>query len=187
MIQLERLALKHDKWVALVIRSLGCNPSRAEDVVQDSYIRIHRYLQEGKDISYGDDDVNDFYFYNVLRSVYINSSKKKTVSNNYVDLPEDKLNYLLNSIVSEESDKEEQEGYKRLMHKVSAELNSWDSYSKAVFIAYFATDMSLDKLSGATDIGRSSLYNTIRTYRDIMQDSLSEDAEDYNNGDYNLI
>lgn len=187
MTQLEKLATKHDKWIALVIRSFGCNPSKAEDVVQDSYIRIHSYLQQGIDISYGEDDVNDFYFYNVLRSVYINTSKRKIVSNNYIDLSQDKLNHLLNSIIAEESDEAEQEGFKRLSHKVAAELNSWDSYSKAVFIAYFATDMSLDKLSSATGIGRSSLYNTIRTYREIMKDSLSEDAEDYNNGDFNLI
>ncbi len=50
--QLEKLASKHKTWVGLV-RSMGCNPSYVEDVVQDAYIRVYEYLNKGVDISYG--------------------------------------------------------------------------------------------------------------------------------------
>ena len=76
--ELEILARKHDDWINC-IKGMGCNESLAEDYVQDAYIKFHNYLQKGKNISYGDDDVNTFYFYMTLRSVYIDDKKKKTV------------------------------------------------------------------------------------------------------------
>ena len=78
--QLEKLASKHSTWLGLV-KSMGCNPAYVEDVVQDAYIRVYEYLEKGVDISYGEDDVNDFYMYMTLRSIYLNQSKRKCVSN----------------------------------------------------------------------------------------------------------
>jgi hypothetical protein len=36
-------------------------------------------------------------------------------------------------------------------------------------------------------IGRSSLYNSIRNYRDIIKDKFMEDVEDFYNKDYDKI
>ena len=65
MKELEKIALKHDRWVALV-QNMGCNPSYCEDVVQDAYLKIWSYIEQGKDITYGEDDINDFYVYMTL-------------------------------------------------------------------------------------------------------------------------
>jgi len=184
--QLEKLASKHKTWVGLV-KSMGCNPSYVEDVVQDAYIRVYEYLSKGVDISYGDDDVNDFYMYMTLRSIYLNKAKKKSIANETVDMQQEALEFTLNNLREEFADVEEEQGFKRLMNKIFTEVNSWDFYSKNIFIAYFTTGLSLDKLSNETGIGRSSLYNSIRRYREVIRESFSEDAEDYYNGDYDKI
>jgi DNA-directed RNA polymerase specialized sigma24 family protein len=184
--QLEKLASKHSTWVGLV-KSMGCNPAYVEDVVQDAYIRVYEYLEKGVDISYGEDDVNDFYMYMTLRSIYLNQSKKKSVANEILDIQEDALDFTLNSIREEFIDVEGEKGFNRLMDKIFTEVNSWEFYSRNIFIAYFTTGLSLDKLSKETGIGRSSLYNSIKRYREIIRENFSEDAEDYYNGDYDKI
>ena len=73
-VQLRILAKKHKRWIALV-NSMGCNKHESEDVVQDAYLKIHKYLEKGTNIDYGVQDVNDFYFYMTLRSIYLNKVK----------------------------------------------------------------------------------------------------------------
>jgi DNA-directed RNA polymerase specialized sigma24 family protein len=184
--QLNKLAAKHETWVGLV-KGMGCNPAYVDDVVQDAYIRVYEYLSKGVDISYGEDDVNDFYMYMTLRSIYLNGLKKKSVYNEMLDVQEEKLEYVLGNIKNEYADVEQEKGFNKLISKIFTEVNSWDFYSRNVFIAYFTTGLSLDKLSNETGIGRSSLYNSIRRYRDIIRQGFSEDAEDYYNGDYDKI
>tara|TARA_R110002073_G_scaffold11749_3_gene52958 strand:+ start:2356 stop:2922 length:567 start_codon:yes stop_codon:yes gene_type:complete len=184
--QLRKLAAKQKTWVGLV-KGMGCNPAYVDDVVQDAYIRVHDYLSKGVDISYGEDDVNDFYMYMTLRSIYLNGVKRKCVSNELLDTQEETLDYVLGNLKDEFIDVEQEKGFNKLISKIFTEVNSWDFYSRNVFIAYFTTGLSLDKLSSETGIGRSSLYNSIKRYRDIIRDSFSEDAEDYYNGDYDKI
>ena len=184
--QLRKLAAKQKTWVGLV-KGMGCNPAYVDDVVQDAYIRVYDYLSKGVDISYGEDDVNDFYMYMTLRSIYINGVKKKCVSNELLDIQEETLDYVLGNLKSDFADVEQERAFGKLMNRIFSEVNSWDFYSRNVFIAYFTTGLSLDKLSSQTGIGRSSLYNSIRRYREIIKESFSEDAEDYYNGDYDKI
>jgi len=183
--ELELLANKHEKWIILV-RSLGCSEYIAEDVVQDAYIRIWEYLQKGVNIDYGDDDVNEFYMYMTLRSIYFNSIKKKSLDI-YEPPHTEALNLMLGKLKDEYSDVEMEDAYTRLINKIFTEVNSWDFYSRNIFIAYFTSGLSLDKLSSDTEIGRSSLYNSIRKYRDVIQVMFDEDAQDFFNGDYDKI
>lgn len=185
MRELEILAKKHQKWIMLV-KSLGCTNHLAEDVVQDAYIRIYEYLQKGVNIDYGSDDVNEFYMYMTLRSIYFNSLKKKGLEF-YEPEHTEALNKMLNRLKDEYSDVEMEDAYVRLINKIYTELNTWDFYSRNIFIAYFTSGLSLDKLSAETLIGRSSLYNSIRQYRDVIKEMFNEDAEDFFNGDYDKI
>lgn len=185
MRELNILASKHRKWCDLV-RSLGCNDSYVEDIVQDAYIRIWEYLQKGVNINYGDDDVNEFYMYMTLRSIYFNSIKKKSIDL-YEPINTEQLNTVLNRLKDDYSDIEMEDAYEVLIDKIFSEVNKWDFYSRNIFIAYFTSGLSLDKLSKDTGIGRSSLYNSIRKYREIIQDMFSEDAQNFYNKDYNKL
>ena len=48
MRELELLAKKHKRWCGLV-RSMGCNTSLIEDVVQDSYLKIREQFSGLRD------------------------------------------------------------------------------------------------------------------------------------------
>lgn len=185
MKELEKIAQKHKRWVALV-QNMGCNPSLCEDVVQDAYLKIWSYIEQGKDITYGEDDINDFYVYMTLRSIYINMCKKKGLEFRDISDPE-VLDYFISKMRETYADIEQQESFDRLINKIYAEINTWDFYNRNIFIAYFTSGLSFDKLSEDTGIGRSSLYNSIRKHREVIRDMFSEDAEDYYNGNYNLI
>lgn len=84
-------------------------------------------------------------------------------------------------------DLEQQEAFTKIYNKILDEINSWDFYNKNLCIAYFTTGLSLDKLVKELGIGRSSLYNSIRNYRDIIKDKFMEDVEDFYNKDYDKI
>jgi DNA-directed RNA polymerase specialized sigma24 family protein len=183
--ELELLAKKHSRWVSM-LRGLGCNPDYAEDFVQDAYIRVYEYVEKGVNIDYGDDDVNEFYFWNVLRSLYYNSQKKGGLDI-FETNSDEHLNYVLDKLKAEYSDVEMEDAYSRLINKIFTEVNSWDFYSRNIFIAYFTSGLSLDKLSEDTEIGRSSLYNSIRKYREVIQHLFDEDAQDFYAGDYSHI
>ena len=183
--QLNKIASKHDRWVSLV-QSMGCNPSYVEDVVQDAYLKVWKHLENGKQIVHGDDDINDFYFYMTLRSVYFDGKKKK----NAVDFDfkdEESLRLAIDNLVSTDAPVEESEAFDKLVSKIFREVNTWEFYHKNVFIAYFTSGLSLDKLSKDIGIGRSSLYNSIKKYREVIKEMFMEDAEDYYNGDYEYI
>lgn len=184
MDELNKLALRHEKWCALVLR-MGCNKSDVEDIVQDSYIRIYEYLKNGVDIKYGDDDVNEFYFYLTLRSVYVNSVKKNKIK--FIDAEMETLDHILSNIRDEFIDCEEEEAFASLEKKIYREINTWDNYYQRIFVGYYTTNMSLRKMSNETDIGFSSLYNSLIKHKQILIDAIGEDFEDYINGDYHKL
>ena len=184
--QLEKLSVKHKDWIDIV-KSFGCNESSAEDVVQDSYLKIYDRLEKGVDITYGDSDVNTFYMYMTLRSVYINNAKRKSVWNGAIDSTQENLDSKFESLKDEYADVEMEDAYRRMMNSIFTEINSWDFYSRNIFIAYFTSGLSLTKLSDNIGIGRSSLYNSIRLCRDIIKEHFEEDVQDFYNGDYDKI
>jgi len=72
---LEKIASKHKDWVRIV-KSFGCEGSKCEDIVQEMYIKIHTLIVKGIDISY-EDDINHFYIYRILRSLFIDLCMKE--------------------------------------------------------------------------------------------------------------
>ena len=66
---------KHKQWIRTV-RSFGCYPSLAEDVVQSMYIQLICDIQKGLDLWYGN-EINSYYVYKVLRGIYLNTHKKE--------------------------------------------------------------------------------------------------------------
>ena len=69
MTTLEKIANKHDDWVRIV-KSFGCKNEYCEDIVQTMYLKMHTLINRGIDISY-EDDINHFYIYRMLRSLFI--------------------------------------------------------------------------------------------------------------------
>ena len=66
---LEDLGKMHNIWVAMSL-NLGVPPHMVEDLVQEMYLRIHKYITEKEKIYYQDKGINRFYIWTVLRNMW---------------------------------------------------------------------------------------------------------------------
>ena len=154
---------KHNDWVSIVL-SFGCNPSVAEDIVQEVYIKLDRLMDKGLDASYGD-EVNYYYIYKQLRGTYINFAKQKhKINMQYIEemgIPEIEL---------EEADDEKYDVL-NLMKNLDKELEQMYWYDRKVFEIIMG-GKKIAELSRDTDIGYYSLYNTFRNTINTLKDKL---------------
>ena len=50
--------------------SFGCDMDEAQDLVQEFYLRMHKYIKDPAKIMYNDDEVNRFFVYVTLKNMY---------------------------------------------------------------------------------------------------------------------
>jgi RNA polymerase sigma factor (sigma-70 family) len=174
---LTKVAKHHKEWVS-VVRSWGVG-ELSEDLVQEMYLRLHKYSNESKFIDeHG--HVNKFYVYVTLRNMFhlYNSDKKK------IDKVRIGDGFECYDIVS---DIEEQHGYELIIQKAEQEIDSWDWYDRKLFRLYVNTDMSMRDIEKETNISLTSIFNTIKNCRARLNRELGEDFQDYCNGDFDRI
>ena len=69
------IAKKHETWIDIVC-TFGCTRRIAEDITQEMYIKIQLKLEEGKlDIMYND-EINYYYIFKTLNSIFIDLKRK---------------------------------------------------------------------------------------------------------------
>jgi DNA-directed RNA polymerase specialized sigma24 family protein len=146
---LELLFKKHKQWVDIVA-SFGCNIETAEDIVQEMYIKIQKKIENGTDILYNEDEINYYYIYLTLRTLFIDLKRKekKVTIYNIEDLHKDIVD-------------EEYIDYSRTLKSVLKELDKQFWYDKKVY-EIIASGQSISELSRKTNISYYSLYNTYR-------------------------
>lgn len=154
--------LKHKDWINIV-KSFGCNPSLAEDIVQEMYIQLHLDVQKGLDLWYGN-DVNHYYCYKVLRGIYLNVHKKEAKKIKiYLDQTKE-----IQQIDEKEVDEIE---YAKNKEKVDRILNELYWYDRKVF-EIIASGKSVASLSRETGISYISLYNTYRITKKFIKEQI---------------
>lgn len=136
---------KHDQWVEIV-QSFGCNRDTAEDLVMEMYIRIKRKIDEGVDIMFSDSQVNYYYIFKTLNSMFLDLKKKeRRVSF------EDLENYHFQN--------EEKVDYELMYGLVQEQLKEFHWYDQKVY-ELIEGGMSIQALSDKTRIGYHSLRHT---------------------------
>lgn len=188
---LSKLAKSHNDWLRMVL-GFGANPSIAEDIVQDMYLKIHGMVERGKDITYGDDDVNRFYIYLTLKSLHGDYYRQKNKLTIYStdDNPEENKYDSISS--KDEYNSVEQEAFEKTYAKIMAVLNKLPlsdnyPYFKNIFIGYNTRDLSMRRMAKETGINVNSIFNTLTKVMAIVREECGEDLEDYFNKDYHLI
>lgn len=164
MTTLEKLAQRHKDWIRIV-RSFGCEGDLCEDVVQEAYLKIHTLLDKGLDINY-EDDINYFYMYRCLKSLFIDlcRKEKKIVKVN--------VDYLKKYVQEEEIKKyRDIEGK---MKKLDTLLDEMYWYDAKVF-NLVSQGMSIAELSKQTNISYYSLYNTYKNVKNIIRQNIKWD------------
>lgn len=144
---------KHKTWIN-VVKSFGCNPSTAEDIVQEMYLQLHKDLNKGLDFTYND-EVNYFYVYKILRGIYCNIYKKEARQLKIY------MEEMKEEIVEIDDLGIDEHEYAKRQDKIGEVLSSLYWYDAKVF-EIVASGKSVAALSRETKISYYSLYNTYR-------------------------
>jgi len=158
---LQKIASKHNDWVRIV-KSFGCEGDKCEDIVQEMYLKAHTLISNGTDISFGD-EINHFYIYRVLRSLFIDLCRKEA------KITKVNIEYL-EKFVEEEEIKE----YKDIegkMKQLDTLLDEVYWYDKKIF-DLISSGMSIAELSKKTNISYYSLYNTYKNVKTLIKQNI---------------
>ena len=122
----------------------------------------------GTDISYGD-DINHFYIYRILRSLFIDLCRKEA------KITKVNIDYL-EKFVQEEEEKE----YKDIegkMKELDSLLDKVYWYDAKVFNLIAEQNISIAELSKKTGISYYSLYNTYKNVKSLIKTEIQWDQE----------
>ena len=149
----------------------------ASDIVQMVFVRLLEMEGEGRTNFYEGDSLNFFYVYraSINTALKYQRAKKKInkVSLDDIDLeiedfPEEKLSM------------------ERMLDRMDQELSDLHWYDEKM-IRIYMEGTSMNKIHRETDIGLTSIKNTIKNGKARIHDRLREDWEDFQNGDHEKI
>ena len=60
-----------------IVHSFGCNVDTSEDLVQEMYVKIHLKLEDGLDIVYAENEINYYYIFKTLRTLFLDLKRKE--------------------------------------------------------------------------------------------------------------
>tara|TARA_B100000900_G_scaffold350883_1_gene317677 strand:+ start:23429 stop:23923 length:495 start_codon:yes stop_codon:yes gene_type:complete len=160
---LEIIFDKHDDWVGIVC-SFGCNKSTAEDIVQECYIKLDRLIKSGTNFMYNEKEINHFYVFRTLRSLFIDLKRKekKTTFVEIDNISEKKLGKLITEFELDITEK---------YSEIQDELNAMHWYDRRVY-NYIEGGESIAGLSEKTEISYYSLYNTYKNVKTKLKKKL---------------
>ena len=165
MTTLQKIAEKHNDWLRIV-KSFGCDGDKCEDIVQEMYLKANTLINSGTDISYGE-DINHFYIYRILRSLFIDLCRKEAKIT--------KVNIEhLERFVQEEETKQ----YKDIegkMKELDTLVDKLYWYDAKVWRLIAEEKMSIAQLSKESGISYYSLYNTYKNVKTLIKNNIQWD------------
>lgn len=165
--QIQHIALKHKDWVNIA-RSFGAK-TEAEDIVQEMYLRLNKYIKP-------DQPISTSYVWITLRNIYFDFLKHEPLTIELNLSESDELSDI-NSIFA----------YDNLNECVKSKLNDLHWFDKMLFELYVNSGKSMRDIASETKISLSCIFNTISKVRSYLREELNEDYEDYLNKDYEWL
>ena len=162
---LEILSKRHDEWIRMAM-SFGADRDSAQDLVQDMYLRMYKYVENPERIMYNEDEVNTYFVFVVLRNLFISS--KKSMSFDQLEDIDGEM---------EEPNYDYENAYNRLLDELWEEVESWHWYDTKLFKLYHNTDMTIKRISEETKISERSIWNTLDNGRKRIQANRKEAYE----------
>lgn len=186
---LEMLAVHHAEYIKMAKAIAGNNNevfNYAEDFVQEAYLRLSRYDDLFEKIVNSKGKVSKGYMFFCLRSIIVNTIKKKSnLKYNYLGSQydfEETYNFI------EQGINEEKLGFEALenkMYQILKQEAKWFDYE--LFKTYLTTKKSFRTIADESKIGIRTIYLSIKRSKMIIAKKLFEDYQDFINGDYDLI
>lgn len=146
-----------------------------EDLVQEMYLRVDRYCTEDKTLK--DGKVNKPYINFVLRSIFIDYCKSKSVVNKQS----------IDGLDFEQPTYETENANEKIHLKLLLIMDKWTWYDKEMYRLNVLNKIPMREISKNTTITLSSIFKTIKSCKRRIRKELYEDYEDYINQDYERI
>tara|TARA_A100001391_G_scaffold202080_1_gene190704 strand:- start:1619 stop:2188 length:570 start_codon:yes stop_codon:yes gene_type:complete len=183
---LELLSKNHSTWIAMGL-SIGIPKHLVEDFVHELYLRFNKYIKDVKKIMYNETEVNKFYVYVTLKNLWTDYSKAKG-KHKIIRLDDYEVTYEIVDGESENYNYAKHSAEEKIINKIKSEVENWEHwYDRKLFKIYYETDISMRKLAKETNISVTSIFNSCKNYKEMIQSKFGEDFEDYLNGDFHLI
>lgn len=188
---LEELSKRNDEWIKIAL-SICKDKTLANDLVQEMYLRIEKYIKDIDRIT-TNDKISSLYIYVTIRNLYFKhqNSKKRKIIYQYKDYDSfddnDVFNNDTDSIENDLELLEMEKAHKKIMEKILQEISTWHWYDEKLFKLYFFTNKSLRNIASETRISLTSIYNSCKNYKEILTEKLGEDITDFFNKDYYQI
>lgn len=173
---LSRVCEHHKEWIKIA-KVYGCG-DYSEDLVQEVYIKLHKYASERKVFTNG--NINKGYVFFAIRNAAKTYHKKK-------------MKRCDNQTLSESDEQEEdetsvdKEAWERFCEKVEDSSLEWKWSDKQIFDEYRLTKTSMRKLGAKYNISWVSIFTTIKNCKTKLKDELHEDYKNYQEGNYEEI
>ena len=155
---------KHNTWLNQVAYNFTGNKNDAEELVQDLYLR----LMEMKDINkiMYNNDVNLFYLYKMVKSIYLNGLKKQTnhlpIDDDLVNLPADSYSY--------DADDE----FEEMLRLTNEALDKEHWFGEKLLRIYINDGHSIQSLHNATGISNSTIWTQLQKTKKYVKEYVNK-------------
>ena len=142
---------KHNTWLLQVSYNFTNSKDKAQELVQDLYLKLMEF-QNIQKIMFKD-DVNLFYLYKMLKSIYLNGLKRLKPS---LPLDDDLLNK-----PADEYSYEADNDFERMLVLTHEALNQEYWFGKKLLEVYINEGHSIQSLHDATGISNSTIWTQL--------------------------
>jgi DNA-directed RNA polymerase specialized sigma24 family protein len=172
---LSKVSSQHKEWVKIVTTFGSDYP---EDVVQEMYIRVHKYGQKEKVLNESG-EVNLFYIWTLLRNCWHDSNKLNKLE--FISIE------CLHTLSSEIDQVEKHEAFHKIETLIEEETKTWHHYDRMLFDIYRKKTLSMRDIAKETNISLTSIFNTLKNCKERIKENVGEDYEDYLHDEFELI
>lgn len=156
-----------------MVKSFGADQDLANDIVQEMYVRLYKYIENPEKIMYNEQEVNTFFVYVTLRNMYATLMKAKSRFE-FVD-----VSTIEDELIFDPANEEAEAALVELYDDIWGKAEDWHWYDKKIFGLYHNTDMSIRTLADKTKISARSIFNTLKNARERIQTDCSGTYEAY--------
>ena len=152
---LEKAFQKHKTWVN-ICKSFGLDYATSEDLVMEMYIKLDYITKKGTDITYNKDELNYYYIFKILYTMFLQLKKKR-----------DRVNFIDQEMLHN-VEGQEQVHFQEIEKRFNNEFSKLHWYDQKVF-EIVASGTKIAELSRKTQITYISLYNTYTKVKKLLK------------------
>jgi DNA-directed RNA polymerase specialized sigma24 family protein len=140
--------------------------SKAEELVQNLYLRLLELPNISK-IKHNN-DINLFYLYKMIRSMFLNSTKKQI---NVIPINEEIINNFEDITYNIDEDNEHEQLVVTVNHILE---NDIDWFSRLLLKIYLDDDHSIESLHKETKISKSTIWSSLSKTKKFVKNKINE-------------